>query len=113
MEAYVYNNPMREDFNDEYQDAAPACDEALYRSLLGMLIYMLRSRPDIAYSVNRLATRFEGATERDLVAIKRVISYLRSTSHLELVYCTQDPAQKQTNHSRTPRLVRRCIRLPS
>ena len=57
---------MREDFSDEFQDDSPPCDPTKYRSLLGMLIFLLRSRPDIAYAVNRLATRSIGATERDL-----------------------------------------------
>jgi hypothetical protein len=94
-DTHVYHNPMREDFSDEYQDDSPACSQDIFRSLLGMLIYMLRSRPDIAFSVNRLATRSTNATERDLEAIKRVVSYLRSTSHLELVYRTQNPDQVQ------------------
>ena len=51
-DTHVYHNPMREDFSDEYQDDSPACSQDIFRSLLGMLIYMLRSRPDIAFSVN-------------------------------------------------------------
>jgi hypothetical protein len=81
---------MREDFNDEFQDASPPCDPTKYRSLLGMLIFLLRSRPDIAYAVNRLATRSIGATDRDLSAIIRIVKYLRSTIDLELIYSAQD-----------------------
>ena len=87
---HILHNPMREDFNDDYQNDAEACDPELYRSILGMLIYVLRSRPDIAYAVNRLATRSICATTRDLDALKRVVAYLRCTAHFELVYSTND-----------------------
>jgi hypothetical protein len=86
----TYDTPMREDFSDEFQDDSPPCDPTKYRSLLGMLIFLLRSRPDIAYAVNRLATRSIGATEHDLFAIIRIVKYLRSTSELELIYSAQD-----------------------
>jgi len=95
-DGHVYQNPMREDFNDEYQNAAAACSSELYRSLLGMLIYMLQSRPDIAFAVNRMATRSIGATTRDLDAIKRIIAYLRGTAHLELVYSVQDTTRSNS-----------------
>jgi hypothetical protein len=91
-----FGNPMREDFSDAFQDDAPACSQEDYRSLLGMLIYVLRTRPDVAYAVNRMATRSIGATERDLDAVKRIVAYLRCTAHLELVYSAQDESQRRT-----------------
>ena len=86
---------MREDFRDEYQDDAPACSQEMFRSLLCMLIYVLRTRPDVAFAVNRMATRSIGATERDLDAVKRIVAYLRCTAHLELVYSAQDKRQRR------------------
>ena len=62
---HIYHNPMRESFNDEDQDNSPMCDHTVYKSLLGGLIFVLRSRPDIAYAVNRLATRSTKATGTD------------------------------------------------
>ena len=80
--------PMRTDFNDQEQDDAPACDKSQFQTLLGMLIFVLRSRPDVAYAVNRLATRTKdpGPTTKDYEALKRVVRYLKTTAHLELVY---------------------------
>jgi len=66
--AHTYQNPMRETFSDDDQDKSPQCDHTLYKSLLGGLIFVLRSRPDIAYAVNRLATRSTKATEKDMEA---------------------------------------------
>ena len=86
---------MRESFNDEDQDNSPMCDHTVYKSLLGGLIFVLRSRPDIAYAVNRLATRSTKATEKDMIALKRVIAYLKCTAHYELVLSAQNPAQRE------------------
>jgi hypothetical protein len=93
--AHTYQNPMRETFSDDDQDKSPQCDHTLYKSLLGGLIFVLRSRPDIAYAVNRLATRSTKATEKDMEALKRVVAYLRCTAHYELVLSAQNPAQRQ------------------
>ena len=51
-----------------------------------MLIFLLRTRPDIAFAVNTLATRCAGDTLRDLDAIHEVILFLKCTAHLELSY---------------------------
>ena len=50
---------------------ASRCEGGIFRTLLGMLIFLLlRTRPDIAFAVNTLATRCAGATLRDLDAIQ-------------------------------------------
>jgi len=88
--------PMRTDWNDDEQDAAPPCTGSNFRTLLGMLIFLLRTRPDIAYAVNRLATRCASATTRDIDAIHEVIRYLKHTQRLELTYETGSAEQATT-----------------
>jgi hypothetical protein len=61
-----------------------------------MLIFLLHTRPDIAFAVNTLATCCAGATLRDLDAIHEVILYLKCTAHLELSYNPADPDQCHT-----------------
>jgi hypothetical protein len=92
----VAHIPMRTDWSDEEQDKAPLCEGGNYRTLLGMLIFLLRTRPDIAYAVNRLATRCAGATAKDLDAVTEVVRYLKSTAHLELTYKTASLDQRNT-----------------
>jgi hypothetical protein len=88
--------PMRTDWNEVEQDKAARCEGGIFRTLLGMLIFLLRTRPDIAFAVNTLATRCAGATLRDLDAIHEVILYLKCTAHLELSYNPADPDQCHT-----------------
>jgi len=88
--------PMAPTFNDSDQDQSPPADKKKYATLLGMLIYVLRTRPDVAYSVNRLATRSSAPTLKDYECLRQVANYLYTTSHLELVYNSQDPSQRKT-----------------
>jgi hypothetical protein len=91
------NIPMQSTFNDLDQDDSPLLPpSSIYPTLLGMLIYVLRTRPDIAYAVNRLATRSSIATEKDLLAIQQVIAYLRTTKHLSLTYNTKSERHRKT-----------------
>jgi hypothetical protein len=89
MESTASVTPMRSDFNDDYQDDSPMLSVALkltFQEILGSLIFIVKTRPDIAYAVNRLATRTARATERDLTAINRVVRYLKGTEHLGLTF---------------------------
>ena len=83
--------PMSSDFNDKEQDDSPRIDHIQYMRLLGRLMYVVRTRPDIAYAINRLATRANRATERDFQALLRVLLYLDHTKYLGLRF----------HHSRT------------
>ena len=87
------NIPMQPSCNDADQDDSPKLpSNSPYPTLLGMHIYVLRTRPDITYAVNRLATRSSIATEKDLSAIRQIIAYLRTTRHLELAYRRMSPS---------------------
>ena len=77
------------------EDGVAAVEGFSYSSVVGMLLYLSgHTRPDIAYAVNRLATRCagKGPTTKDFKAIKRVIRYLKTTAHLELVYAAGSSA---------------------
>ena len=57
-------------------------NEKLYRSLIGSLLYLTASRPDILFSVC-LCARFQSApTETHLLAVKRIFKYLINTLNL-------------------------------
>jgi hypothetical protein len=74
--------PMSSTFNDAQQDDSPLYEYTPYMSLLGKLIHIIKTRPDIAYAVNRLATRAQHATKKDYQALLRIVAYLKATSHL-------------------------------
>jgi hypothetical protein len=53
-----------------------------FQQILESLIFIAKTRPDIAYATNRLATRQQCATTKDMAAIFRVVMYLKQTIDL-------------------------------
>ncbi len=60
-------------------------DQTLYRSGVGMLLYLVKhSRPDIANVVRELSKVMDGATMAAMKEMKRVIKFVMDTKHLGL-----------------------------
>ena len=61
-------------------------DIKLYRSMIGSLLYLTASRPDIMFSVC-LCARFQSCPkESHLIAVKCIIRYLKGTIEMGLWY---------------------------
>ena len=61
-------------------------DQKLYRGMIGSLLYLTASRPDILFSVC-MRTRFQSdPRENHYLAIKRIFKYLEGTQELGLWY---------------------------
>ena len=61
-------------------------DQTLYRSMIGSLLYLCASRPDIMFSVC-LCARFQAdPKESHLTAVKRILRYLKHTRSIGLWY---------------------------
>ena len=58
----------------------------LYRSIIGSLLYLTTSRPDIAVSVAVYARYQANPKESHLTAVKRIIWYINGTSDYGLWY---------------------------
>ncbi|XP_015158410.1 uncharacterized mitochondrial protein AtMg00240-like [Solanum tuberosum] len=62
----------------------------MYRGIIGSLLYLIASRPDIVFSVEMCA-RFQVAPkESHLKVAKRILRYLKGTQNLVLFYPTCD-----------------------
>ncbi|GKE67452.1 retrovirus-related pol polyprotein from transposon TNT 1-94 [Tanacetum coccineum] len=61
-------------------------DSTKYRGMIGSLLYLTASRPDIMFSVC-LCARFQDAPKTSyLEAVKRIFRYIKGTTHLGLWY---------------------------
>lgn len=71
----------------DHTSVHPACNLALYRSLVGALLWIARcTRPDIAYVVGWLGRHNQQPTIAHLSIGLHTVAYLLNTSHLGLHY---------------------------
>ena len=72
------------------EESDPLVNQAMYRGIIGSLLYLTASRPDIVYSVG-ICARFE-ACPRDshLKVAKRILRYLKKIGDLVLFYPAGD-----------------------
>ena len=61
-------------------------DQKLYRGMIGSLLYLTASRPDIMFSVCLCARFQSNPKESHLSAVKRIFRYLNGTTDLGLWY---------------------------
>ena len=61
-------------------------DQKLYRGMIGSILYLTASRPDILFSMC-LCARFQSdPRESHLIVVKRIFKYLKGTTNLGLFY---------------------------
>ena len=61
------------------EDGAEKVDEGLYRSLIGCLMYLTATRPDIMQAVSLLSRYMHCASEIHFQAAKRILRYVKGT----------------------------------
>jgi hypothetical protein len=67
-------------------DESPDVDQSSYRSMIGSLLYIIASHPDIMHVVG-LVERYQAAPKQShLLAIKRIFKYLNGTMDYGLWY---------------------------
>ncbi|XP_019157466.1 PREDICTED: uncharacterized protein LOC109154041 [Ipomoea nil] len=62
----------------------PLDDPTPYRCLVGSLMYLLITRPDLSFSVNHLCQFMHGPTQDNWASLKRVLCYMQGTQNLGL-----------------------------
>ena len=71
--------------------AGTAVDHKLYRSMIGSLLYLTASRPDIAYAVGICARYQSDPRTSHLNAVKRIIKYVHGTTDFGILYSMIHP----------------------
>ena len=81
-----FETPMSTTLKLDKDEKGKSVDQSLYRSIIGSLLYLTASRPDICFSVG-LCARFQAnPKESHLKAVKRIIRYIKGTHSLGLFY---------------------------
>ena len=85
-EAKPLSTPMGTSIKLDKDENGKKVDEKLYRGMIGSLLYLTASRPDIMFSVC-ICARFQSCPkESHLVAVKRIFRYLIETHDLGIFY---------------------------
>lgn len=61
-------------------------DNTLYRQIVGSLMYLTMTRPNIMYVVSLISRYMECPTEIHLIAAKRILCYFQGTKNFCLFY---------------------------
>ncbi|KAM2537704.1 hypothetical protein TB2_023225 [Malus domestica] len=79
-------NPMATTTKLHKDPNGKSVDQTLYRSMIGGLLYLTASRPDISFSVGACARYQADPKESHLEAVKRIIRYVSGTVEFGLHY---------------------------
>ncbi|KAE8730595.1 hypothetical protein F3Y22_tig00002919pilonHSYRG00225 [Hibiscus syriacus] len=66
----------------------PLIDAYEFRSIVGSLLYICHTRPDVALSVSKVAQYMQAPREYHFMAVKRIIRYLAGTVDYGLLFST-------------------------
>ncbi|CAM8923254.1 unnamed protein product [Rhodiola kirilowii] len=95
-------------------EAGTKVDQTLYKSMIGSLLYLTASRPDIAHAVGVCARYQANPKESHLMNVKRIIRYVcgttdyglwytKDTNSCLVGYCDADWARNAEDHKSTSR----------
>ena len=80
------NNPMVPGTKLSSQEKGEEIDSTEYKQLIGSLIYITTTRPDIMYAVSFLSRFMAAPKEGHLLAAKRILRYLKGTMNFGIFY---------------------------
>ena len=67
-------------------DGSEQADESLYRQIVGSLLYLTATRPDIMFAASLLARFMHGPTRKHMGTAKRVLRYIQGTLDYGIAY---------------------------
>ena len=89
-EAKPMGTPMSPSTKLDKDENGKDVDQTKYRGMIGSLLYLTASRPDIMFSVCMCSRYQADPKESHLIAVKRIFRYLIGTSTMGLFYQTNN-----------------------
>ncbi|XP_019053163.1 PREDICTED: uncharacterized protein LOC109114642 [Nelumbo nucifera] len=68
------------------EDGSPKANESQFRSMIGSLLYLIATRPDIMYAVSLLSRFMQNPNQVHHGAAKRILRYLQGTKNYGIWY---------------------------
>ncbi|GJT43961.1 retrotransposon protein, putative, ty1-copia subclass [Tanacetum coccineum] len=82
----LVDTPMAEKSKLDQDKEGNSVDPSHYRAMIGTLLYLTASRPDLQFSICMCARYQARPTEKHLNAVKRIFRYLKGSVHRGLWY---------------------------
>ena len=82
----LVSTPMVTTLKLSKNDDSAEVNQTLYRSMIGKLQYVVHNRPNIALAMGIVARFSSNPRENHLMAIKRIIRYLKGIEEFGLYY---------------------------
>ena len=85
------DTPMEINIKFQEEDGSPLPDTTLYRRLIGSLIYLTMTQPDIAYALQVVSQFVRNPHKNHLSAVHRLLRYIKGTVDRGLFYSSSSP----------------------
>jgi hypothetical protein len=82
----LVTTPMQTSCKLIKDDDSKSTDQRKYRSMIGSLLYVTASRPDVMQAVGQVARFQETPKESNVLAVKRIFRYLKRMEEFGLWY---------------------------
>ncbi|CAL2268742.1 unnamed protein product [Prunus armeniaca] len=87
------DTPMAINLKLTSNDGAPKFDASIYRTVVGSLIYLTNTRPDIVHVVSVVSRFMSDPSNHHFVAVKRILRYIQGTKGYGIRYTQEKKAQ--------------------
>ena len=78
--------PLQQNTKPQSDDGSKEADATLYKQLVGSLIYLTTTRPDLSYAVSILSQFMSKPLESHWIVDKGILRYLRGTLDYGIIY---------------------------
>jgi len=79
-------NSIVPDFKLTKDEGGVQVDSTLYKQMVGSLMYLTATRPDLMFVVSLISRYMEHPTESHLLAAKRILRYVKGTTKFGMFY---------------------------
>ena len=78
--------PLDRNLKLDVESGTTKCEPTIYRQLVGSLIYLTITRPDLSYLVGLLSQFMQSPHDTHLDCVKRVLRYVSGTMDCDILY---------------------------